>query len=279
MTRAQDVKKNHPVGDAARAVVAKRRHPLATLLVLLVALTAVGGLYAAATAGGVASASSLDGNPQQIDKGKQIFLEGCSSCHGLAAQGSSDGPTLIGVGAAAVDFQVGTGRMPLAAPGAQAMRKTPIYSQEQIDALAAYVASLAPGPAVPAAAQLEYADANLQEGGELFRTNCAQCHNFAGKGGALSNGKFAPALTDATASQIYLAMLTGPQSMPVFADTTVTPEQKQAIIKYIKTIQAQPNPGGLALGRVGPVSEGLFLWIVGLGAVIAVAVWIGAKSS
>ncbi len=279
MTRAQHVKNTHPVGDAARAVVAKRRHPFATLLVLLVALTAVGGLYAAATGSGVASASGLDGNPQQIAKGRQIFLEGCSSCHGLAAQGSSDGPTLIGVGAAAVDFQVGTGRMPLAAPGAQAMRKTPIYNQDQIDALAAYVASLAPGPAVPTAEQIDYSNANLQEGGELFRTNCAQCHNFAGKGGALTNGKYAPALTEATAAQIYMAMLTGPQSMPVFADSTVTPAQKQAIIKYIKTIQAQPNPGGMALGRVGPVSEGLLLWIVGLGAVTAVAVWIGAKSS
>lgn len=279
MTRARRVNKKQLVGDAARAVVAKRRNPFATLLVLLVALISVGGLYAAATGSGVAAAAGLDGNPQQIAKGKQIFLEGCSSCHGLAAQGSSDGPTLIGVGAAAVDFQVGTGRMPLAAPTAQAMRKTPIYNQEQIDALAAWVASLAPGPAVPTADMVNYSNANLQEGGELFRTNCAQCHNFAGKGGALTNGKYAPALTEATAAQVYMAMLTGPQSMPVFADTTVTPDQKLAIIKYIKNIQAQPNPGGLALGRVGPVSEGLLLWIVGLGAVMAVAVWIGAKSS
>jgi len=279
MTRARRVNRNHPVGDAARAVVAKRRHPFATLLVLFVALTAVGGLYAAATAGGIAAASSLDGSPQQIDKGKQIFLEGCSSCHGLAAQGGSNGPTLIGVGAAAVDFQVGTGRMPLAAPGAQAMRKPPLYNQDQIDALAAFVASLAPGPAVPTAEQLDYSNANLAEGGELFRTNCAQCHNFSGKGGALTNGKYAPSLSQATAGQIYMAMLTGPQSMPVFADSTIPTAQKQAIIKYIKNIQTQPNPGGVSLGRVGPVSEGLLLWVVGLGAVTAVAVWIGAKSS
>jgi len=258
---------------------ARRRHPFATALVLMVGLSVMGGLYSALTGAGTASAAATDGGPQQIAQGRELFLEGCASCHGLNAQGGSTAPTLIGVGAAAVDFQVGTGRMPLAAPSQQARRGPVSYTQEQISALAAYVASLAPGPAIPSAEELNYLNANLQEGGELFRTNCAQCHNFTGAGGALSSGQFAPSLKVATPKQIFEAMLTGPQAMPVFANSTVPVEEKQAIIRYITSIRSSPNPGGMSLGRLGPVSEGLFLWIVGLGAVTAIAVWIGAKSS
>jgi ubiquinol-cytochrome c reductase cytochrome c subunit len=258
---------------------ARRRHPFAAFLVLMVGLTMMGGLYAAVTGTGTASAAGTDDSPQAIAKGRQLFLEGCASCHGLNAQGGSTAPTLIGVGAAAVDFQVGTGRMPLAAPSQQAKRGQVTYSQAEISALAAYVASLAPGPAIPSAQELAFQNANLQEGGELFRTNCAQCHNFNGAGGALSDGEFAPSMKDATPRQMFEAMLTGPQAMPVFANSTMTVQEKQAIIKYITTIRTSPNPGGMALGRLGPVSEGLFLWIVGLGAVTAIAVWIGAKPS
>jgi ubiquinol-cytochrome c reductase cytochrome c subunit len=258
---------------------ARRRHPLAGFVLLAVALTVMGGLYAALTETGTASAASTDGSPQEIAQGRALFLEGCASCHGMHAEGGSTAPTLIGVGAAAVNFQVGTGRMPLSGPSQQAKRGEVQYTQAQISALAAYVASLAPGPAIPSAEDLNFANASLQEGGELFRTNCAQCHNFDGAGGALSNGAYAPSLKDATPQQMFEAMLTGPGAMPVFANSTITVEQKQAIIKYITTIRTSPNPGGMSLGRLGPVSEGLFLWIVGLGAVTAIAVWIGAKSS
>ena len=267
----------------------RRRHPFATFLLLVVGLTFTGGLYAMMSAAGTATAASSDGDPTQIAKGRQLFLEGCSSCHGINAQGgiitdatrsaSITGPSLIGVGAAAVDFQVGTGRMPLAAPGAQAMRKEPIYSQTEIDQLAAYIASLAPGPPIPSAEDLDTTGADLQLGGAIWRTNCTQCHNFAGAGGALSTGAYAPSLRMSTPKQMWEAMLTGPENMPVFSNNTITQDQKRDVIKYIETLRSEPNPGGMSLGRIGPVSEGLFLWTVGIGAVLVVAVWIGAKSS
>jgi len=256
-----------------------RRHPWAFVVLIGLALVMVGGLY---TVLGSASAAQADAtNPDTIQQGHALFLEGCSSCHGLNAQGvNGRGPSLIGVGAADVDFQVGTGRMPAATYNVpQVERRTVQYSQAEIDAMAAYVASLAPGPSVPSFSDLDLTGANLQAGGELFRTNCAQCHNFAGEGGALTLGKYAPSLTGSTPRHIWEAMLVGPQSMPKFPNTTITPLQKRDIIFYLTTVRAQPNPGGLSLGRVGPVSEGLFLWVVGLGVVIAVAVWIGAKSS
>jgi len=270
-----------------RTTAARRRHPAASLLLVAVALLLTGGIYGlVATVGQpTAVAASTTADQTKVQEGRELFAIGCATCHGLGGQGGPDGPSLIGVGAAAVDFQVSSGRMPLAAPGAQAERKKPIYNEDQIAAMAAYVASLGPGPAIPSAKDytaVERTEENYAEvlatGGELFRTNCAQCHNFAGVGAALSQGKYAPSLMPASDRQIYEAMLTGPQSMPIFNDKTITPEDKKAIITFIDHLKQGQNPGGLALGSFGPVTEGLFLFTVGLGALIAVAVWIGVKA-
>lgn len=259
-------------------LAARRRSPIVASALLIGALAVVGGGYAALGAVQPAEATIAVGAETQVEKGKQLYLEGCSSCHGLEAQGAKNGPTLIGVGAAAVHFQVATGRMPLAAPGAQAPAKENIYSDEDIAAMSAYVASLAPGPAIPTAEQIDYADADVAFGGELFRINCAQCHQAAGQGGALTQGKYAPSLMEATPQEIYEAMLTGPQNMPVFGDGTLTVEDKQAIIAYVMDLQEAPSPGGLSLGRLGPVAEGLFLWAGVMAAFVGLAVWIGIRA-
>lgn len=243
---------------------------------LLFALVIMGGGYAVVTETQPATASMA--SQTQVEDGKRLYLEGCSSCHGLQAEGSAYGPTLIGAGAAAVHFQVATGRMPLAAPGAQAPVKDVIYNETEIAAMAAYVASLAPGPAIPNAEQLDFADADIAEGGVLFRINCAQCHQAAGGGGALTQGKYAPSLMDATPQEIYEAMTTGPENMPIFSDDTLPVAEKQAILAYINELQEAPSPGGMALGRIGPVVEGLFLWTAVFAALIAAAVWIGIKA-
>jgi len=259
---------------------ARRRHPLAAVVVLLLALAATGGLYAAFAP---ASQAQADETAQSlaIDEGKKLYAVGCASCHGTGGQGSSDGPSLVGVGAAAVDFQVGTGRMPAQQPGAQIPKKKVIYSQAEIDQIAAYIASLGAGPSVPTKNQVSPEGADIAKGGELFRTNCAQCHNFTGKGGALSEGKFAPDLEGVSPKHIYEAMQTGPQNMPSFPDTTLSSKNKKDIIAYLNAVNGDntESPGGLELGGLGPVSEGLFAWIFGLGALIAVAVWVAARTA
>jgi ubiquinol-cytochrome c reductase cytochrome c subunit len=169
--------------------------------------------------------------------------------------------------------------MPMADMSTQAMRKTPVYSPEQVAALAAYVSSLAPGPAIPGDESLNYErDGSVAAGGELFRNNCAMCHNFAAQGGALTQGKYAPTLMGVEPKHIYEAMITGPQSMPVFSDKTITPEEKLSIIKWIKSAEAEPQLGGASLGRVGPVTEGLLIWTLGIGLLIGVAVWLAMKA-
>lgn len=263
-----------------------RRRSLAAGILMGLSLLLVGSGYAVVSAQTTPPTEPVAaGSAEQLLLGRKLFLEGCSSCHGLEgegiaadnATGGNGGPSLIGVGEAAVDFQVSTGRMPLAVPEAQAPRKTPIYSDEEIAAMAAWVATLGPGPANPTEEQLNLEEANIAEGGEIFRTNCTQCHNFAGSGGALTNGQYAPSLMEASPEQIWQALVTGPQQMPVFSDGTLNDEEKKNLIAYIEALKVEPNPGGLSLGRLGPVTEGLFAWTAGLFFLIVAAVWIGAK--
>jgi ubiquinol-cytochrome c reductase cytochrome c subunit len=249
---------------------------MATVALIAIGLIFTGGGYALFSS--TATAGTSADSQTTIDEGQKLFAANCASCHGTALQGTAAGPSLIGVGAASVDFQVGTGRMPLAMSGPQAMQKPVQFNPEQVAAMAAYVASLSPGPAIPDASLLD-GKGDATNGAELFRINCAMCHNVAGAGGALTEGKFAPALTGVASVHIYEAMLTGPQNMPVFNNANLTPEDKRDIITYLKYLEANPSPGGYELGSLGPVAEGLFVWIFGLGAIVAVTVWLTAKSN
>ena len=254
---------------------------MAAVVVLLIALAAIGGLYGTLAPTSQANADET-AQSLTITEGQRLYSVGCASCHGTGGKGSSDGPSLVGVGAAAVDFQVATGRMPAAtSQGAQIPKKRNIYSQAEIDQLATYIASLGAGPSVPTEEQYGPNGADIAKGGELFRSNCAQCHNFTGKGGALTHGKYAPDLEGVDPKHIYEAMQTGPQNMPSFPDTTLSEKNKKDIIAYLDAVNSDDTvePGGLGLGGLGPVSEGLFAWIFGLGALIAVAVWVAARTA
>jgi ubiquinol-cytochrome c reductase cytochrome c subunit len=255
-------------------------------VVLLMGLLFTGGAYAVLSP--ASATDELASDQALVKQGRELFLVGCASCHGrnaegvVAADGTQYGPSLVGVGAAAVDFQVSTGRMPMARPGAQAQKKPPVYNEEETRALAAYVASLGPGPAIPEEEKYSVADVDNEavvRGGEFFRTNCTACHNFAGSGGALPGGKYAPPLKGVSEKHLYEAMLTGPQQMPVFSDDVLKPEEKRDVIAYLKSIEEAPNPGGFGMGAFGPVSEGLFAWIVGIGGLVGFAVWIAAHTT
>jgi ubiquinol-cytochrome c reductase cytochrome c subunit len=265
-----------------RYLSTRRRHPLAGLVVLLLGLVLVGALYSAFRPAVADDATQSDTG--LVAQGRHLFLVGCSSCHGLNAEGiltkrgGNYGPPLLGVGAADVDFQVGTGRMPLQQSSEQAPQKDPLYNAHEVRALAAYIASLQPGPAIPDKQYYDTSNATTAEvvrGGEFFRTNCTACHNFAGSGGALPSGRYAPKLRGVAPRYIYEAMIIGPQQMPKFPDTTLTPQDKKNIIAYLRALEKQPKYGGTEGGLLGPVSEGLWAWIGGLGALIVVTIWIG----
>ena len=255
---------------------ARRRRPAAGYAAVAGGLVVVGVLYSTLS-GGSASAAAPSQASTSIAMGKSLFIETCSACHGLDAQGTSQAPSLIGAGAAAVDFQMSTGRMPAKELGAENDRKPTTFTTAQIYDIAGYIASLGGGPSIPAASQVSTNGANTALGQELFSANCSQCHGFAGAGGALTYGKTAPPLTSSTATQIYEAMLTGPEAMPVFGDGTITPAEKRDIIAYVIDTRNEANPGGLSLGRTGTVTEGIVAWLGGLGFLVLIAMWLTAK--
>jgi ubiquinol-cytochrome c reductase cytochrome c subunit len=262
--------------------LSRARRRFGSAVALGVTLAAVGGGYTAIAAaaapdrGAKTAASSTQDDPVEIRKGRSLYETNCMACHGTNLQGvTGRGPSLIGVGQAAVYFQVVTGRMPVARQEGQAPRKPPRLDAAESQQIGAYVQSVGGGPEIPTG---DLHDGDLAEGGELFRLNCASCHNFAGRGGALSAGKAAPSLADSTDEVMYGAMLSGPQNMPVFSDAQITPAQKRAIINYVQTLKETPDPGGIGIGRLGPVPEGIVIWVVGISALMVAILWIGAKS-
>jgi ubiquinol-cytochrome c reductase cytochrome c subunit len=253
------------------------RRRLGAAVRLLAALTLAGGAYTVFAPGLQAQETpQLSGAAAD---GKALFDTSCVSCHGRNAQGiEGRGPSLVGVGSAAVEFQVSTGRMPMARQEAQAVRKPPVFTDEQTRQLGQYIQELGGGPQVPDGTNLTQ-NADVAEGGRLFRINCSSCHSFGGGGGALSSGKFAPSLHPATDRQIYAAMLTGPQNMPVFGDNQLRPQEKADIIAYVQeTLKADQDPGGFNLGRLGPSTEGLAVFLVGIVALVFATLWIAGKS-
>ncbi|AFA73834.1 ubiquinol-cytochrome c reductase cytochrome c subunit QcrC [Gordonia polyisoprenivorans VH2] len=284
-----------PASSARRSKARRKlRRRVSGTILLLAGLFMAGMIASLLTPKPQVATADVD-NAALISAGKQLYETSCVTCHGANLQGVPDrGPSLLGVGDAAVYFQVSTGRMPAARGEAQALRKPPKFTTAQIDQLGAYIQGMGGGPSViyehnpdgsiktengvRVVAQDSLRGDNLAQGGELFRLNCASCHNFTGRGGALSGGKFAPTLSDVKEQQIYTAMLTGPQNMPKFSNRQLSVDEKKNIIGFIKYVTESKPQGGLGIGGFGPVSEGMVMWFVGVVAIVAAAMWMGSRA-
>ncbi|HEY4947165.1 MAG TPA: c-type cytochrome [Acidimicrobiales bacterium] len=214
-----------------------------------------------------------------VAPGQALFASNCSSCHGREADGSTGvAPNLQGLGAGTVDFWVSTGRMPLAVAGVQATRKPPRFDRLQTLEIAAWVQSLTPGVGTQIPV-VNTNSADLEAGGTLFTLNCAACHTITGAGDALMDGAYAPGLHLATTTQVVEAIRSGPGNMPRFGPGNITNTEARDIAAYIHgVIQHPSNPGGFALGGIGPVGEGFVGLLLGVGILMLVCFWIGDRT-
>lgn len=276
---------------------ADRPQPRVAAKVFPVAVIALLGIIGFVHAPARAAASAGDGaTPSTVapDDARIAFLRDCATCHGADARGTAFGPTLQGVGPAAVDYWVSTGRMPLVAsarpprspqgqappgqyladPNARIARRTPAYPPAMISALVTYVAHIAPGgPAVPS---VDLVHANLSDGGQTFRLQCAACHAWSGEGGALYQ-RSAPSLHSATPTQIAEAVRTGPGQMPAFGTAAIPADQVDDVVAYVRYLDHPENRGGQPLWYLGPVAEGGVAIVIGLAALLLAARWIGSR--
>lgn len=201
--------------------------------------------------------------------GEQLFIESCATCHGPSGEGGEIGPPLTESGAAAADFQLRTGRMPLGDSEQQPVRKESPFTQEQIDALVEYVASFGSGPEIP---EVSTAGVVLSNGQELFSDNCAPCHGTTGTGGAVGPGALAPSLFLADGVEVAEAMVSGPGQMPVFE---LSDHDRNEVVAFVLNLQEQEHPGGQDIGGIGPVPEGYVAWILGGTATVVLCLFIG----
>jgi ubiquinol-cytochrome c reductase cytochrome c subunit len=209
-------------------------------------------------------------------RGADLYLRDCGSCHGPQGQGTQQGPSLIGVGPASVDFQLGTGRMPQVREGEQQQpHREPAFSAADIRAIVAHVDSFGGGgPQIP-----PVAPGDLATGRELFLANCAACHSATGAGGALTNAWIAPPLARSTPLQVAEAVRVGPGLMPAFPPTVLTDRQVDALASYVQELRGDRlDRGGASLGRLGPFTEGLVAWAVGLVLLVLAARWLGSRA-
>lgn len=236
---------------------------------------AFAAVVAIALGAGVAADRTSGQEPPEAgsaERGERIYQASCSTCHGARGEGVGPWPGIADAGEAAADFQLRTGRMPFAGePGDQAVRKPPAYGEQEIRDLVAFVGTLGEGPAIP---EVDPRDALLARGHRLFAANCAPCHGATANGGAVGGGSIAPPLTGSEPLVVAEAMLTGPGQMPVF---DLPEEDRDAVVTYVEYLRTAENPGGLAIGGIGPVPEGFVAWLVGAGLLTLIVYVVGRE--
>jgi ubiquinol-cytochrome c reductase cytochrome c subunit len=249
--------------------VSPRRLLHRALLVLGLALLGLGTVAMTVTPG--ASRAQRSGDAEH---GRELFVSGCSACHGMDARGIPHrGPNLRGVGALSADFYLRTGRMPLAHPDDVPVRAHSVYSAADQADMVAYIASFG-GPGIPA---VDAAAGAVAEGKQLFTDNCAGCHQVVGRGGIVTPNVIAPSLggDDVKPIDVAEAVRIGPYVMPVFSGRQLTPAQVNDVARYVQHVQDLPNDGGWGIGNIGPIPEGLVLWGLGIGALVLTARLVG----
>jgi ubiquinol-cytochrome c reductase cytochrome c subunit len=273
---------SEPLPGRDEVVGGRRARRLGALVLFALFLVPALALQLAASPGGSqgADATTVRAYARAADvglsaAGQTLYLQTCSTCHGPIGEGTDQGPAIIGLGSANYDFQMSTGRMPLAAPGTQGIRRPPVLTQAQIAAIDAYLVSLDPsGMPIPA---VDVSAGSLSAGSQTYIQNCAPCHSSSGNGGAVGP-QVAPGLHQATPTQIAEAVRIGPGTMPVFDERTVTDDQLNSLVRYVLYLRKPSSPGGLDLGNYGPIVEGFVALFIGLVAIILVSRYIGARS-
>jgi ubiquinol-cytochrome c reductase cytochrome c subunit len=249
----------------------------------------LGLVWALAAAGAAAAAPS----PQLVQAGMSLFGRYCATCHGGGGRGiepgeqnsgggpgrsqeqqQGAGPDLRGAGGLAADFYLRTGYMPLPQLGVEPKRRSHLlFTDGQINALIAYVASLGPGPPIPTPHPER---GSLSSGMQLFTQHCSGCHQVAAAGGYVTGGVAAP-LDRASPRQIAEAVRVGPYLMPVFSRKQISDAELDSIVRYVEYTKHPDDRGGWALGHVGPVPEGLVTWFVAITSILAVSLALGKR--
>lgn len=230
-------------------------------------------------AGALAQGSSTP-DDDLVLRGQDVYGRACATCHGERGLGEDQVPAIANAGAAAIDFYIRTGRMPLQDVGQPVRHGPQLLSDAEKQALIAYIPTLATdgdaGPPIPEIDAWE--DADLARGLELFTSNCVACHGPTAAGIAVGQRDVSSPLDVATPLEVAEAIRVGPGVMPVFGEDVLDQEDMEAIVAWVMDLRQRESPGGAHLGRSGPVSEGFIAWIFGMGLLTAVMYLLGERA-
>jgi ubiquinol-cytochrome c reductase cytochrome c subunit len=164
--------------------------------------------------------------------------------------------------------------MPLADPAQRMARHPPAFTRAEIDDIVGYVEEIAPGgPAIP---PVDAAAGDVAFGRTIYADNCLACHGAGLQGSSVGGGAVAPSLSRASPREIAEAVRIGPGVMPPFGPDVIDAHALDSLVRYIEFERRARQPGGLGIGRVGPVAEGFIAWFVGLG-ILLVVLRLGGK--
>jgi ubiquinol-cytochrome c reductase cytochrome c subunit len=196
--------------------------------------------------------------PALLASGKLDYETRCASCHGEDLRGGVNAPSLRGAGAAYVDFELQTGRMPAAVPWIEVGHRGPQLTQATIARIEAYITSVAPGGTpIP---EIE-TGGNLHRGRELYDQNCQSCHGIDGDGASIGGSLWAPTLHDASVTQVAEAIRVGPEEMPRFSDRQLNQRDINDVASYVISLDVQAVTPRIPFSSSGPVPEGLLGWL------------------
>ena len=217
------------------------------------------------------------------DRGRDLYFANCAWCHGPRLQGvdptdrqtgpggrAAAGPPLTGVGERAADFYLRMGYMPILEPKQQPKRSHPHFGESDLQALVRFVGSHG-GPGIP---EVRPERGNVATGLQVFTERCAGCHQIAGEGGIVT-GAWVPSLKHVNAVEIAEAVRVGPYVMPRFDEHDVSQRDLDSLVRYVLYTQRPDDPGGWALGNLGPLPEGMVAWLIAGLALVAAARLIG----
>lgn len=222
-----------------------------------------------------APAATAQDEPVERFDARVVYLADCATCHGARGEGTPDGPEIATAAPALVDYELTTGRMPIAQPDDAVRRRPARYDPDEIAALVDYIDGLAPGRGTPVP-DVDLDEADVARGGELYRLNCAACHSWSGTGGALLRRE-APSLRPATPVQVVEAIRTGPGGMPSFGYPSFTDAEVVDIAAYVEELKHPEDRGGEGLWHLGPLVEGGVAWVLGIGSLLLFISWVGER--
>jgi mono/diheme cytochrome c family protein len=181
-----------------------------------------------AVMGGEMVAAGPTATPEVVtETGQQLFEMWCAICHGVRGEGSAMAPSLNDIPALPADFVVSRVRS-----GKNAMPAFPQadLSDGRLNVLIEYAQNNIFGSGLP-----QFTPEQVQQGGELYVQQCAECHGMNGEG-VVDSGPELVTLPPMHSSEITSFVRVGSANAEAFSTAQLSDADLALIVAYIHSL-------------------------------------------